>query len=227
MHLHNPWLTYGIGLHRLREAGLLPEIFGHLDQRPFTLDQLHEFCKIFFIGNDGCIDLPHPKQSSWNEFFGTLKVLIDKEKTQWNPVKKKVMPWIDMDVLEAKHGDKRHDDKSEWQRGLHSVNRRNRHSDAPDPPSASRKNEPLSFEHAPPGLQRPCHNHRLSISPSESSIVSLRRFLFMIPLMFPPKNTMVEPHDYFTKWKKFDSEAFAGVSSDEQIGLLLRGMTFL
>ncbi len=104
IHLHNPWLTYGIGLHRLREAGLLPEIFGHLDQRPLNLDQLHEFCKIFLIGDDRCIDLPHPRKSSWNEFFGTLKGLIDKEKTQWNPVKKKIMPLIDLDKLQSMHG---------------------------------------------------------------------------------------------------------------------------
>ena len=101
IHLHNPWLTYGIGLHRLREAGLLPEICGYLDQRPLTLDDLHEFCETFFIGDDGCIDLPHPMEQSWNNFFRTVKVLVEKEKRQWNPVKKKTMPWIDLDRLEA------------------------------------------------------------------------------------------------------------------------------
>jgi hypothetical protein len=234
VHLHNPWLTYGIGLHRLREAGLLPEIFGHLDQRPLTLEQLHEFCKIFFIGDDGCIDLPHPRKNSWNNFFRTLKVLIDKEKSQWNSVKKKVMSWIDLDILEAKHGGQRHVTKNDWQKNLYSDNRRKRlildsdapdHSDAPDPPSDSRENEPL-FEHTPPGLQRPCHSHMLSTSPSYSNITAIKHFLFKIPLMFPPTNKMVEPHEYFTKWKPFDSDAFAGVSSDEQMGLLLRGMTF-
>ncbi|KAL3816436.1 hypothetical protein ACHAXA_000086 [Cyclostephanos tholiformis] len=104
VHLYNPWLTYGIGLHRLREAGLLPKIFDVLDERPLTLDQLHEFCRIFFIGDEGCIDLPHPRKSSWENFFQALKVLMDKEKSQWNPVKKKVMPWIDMEKLQAMHG---------------------------------------------------------------------------------------------------------------------------
>ncbi len=58
IHLYNPWLTYGIGLHRLREAGLLPDIFNYLDERPLTLDELHELCETFFIGDDGCIDSP-------------------------------------------------------------------------------------------------------------------------------------------------------------------------
>jgi hypothetical protein len=155
-------------------------------------------------------------------------VLIDKEETQWNPVKKKFMPWIDLVVLETMHGSKGHRNKNTLQRGLHSFNRTNRPKiDAPDPPPASQKNEPLFFGHAPRVHQRPCHSRRVSASPPESNIIAIRRFLLMIPLMFPPTNTTVEPHEYFTKWTKFDSEAFAGVNSDEQIALLLRGMTFL
>ena len=42
-----------MGLHRLREAGLLHDIFDSLDERPFTLDQLqlHEFFNVLFIGD--------------------------------------------------------------------------------------------------------------------------------------------------------------------------------
>jgi hypothetical protein len=90
----------------IAEAGLLPswEIFGCLDQRSFTLDQLHEFCMIFFVGDDRRIDLPHPRKSSWVSFSDALRVLIAKEKTQWNPVKKKTMPWIDLDRLQMMYG---------------------------------------------------------------------------------------------------------------------------
>lgn len=35
-------------LHRLRETGL-PDIFDAFDDRPFTLDQLYEFCNVFFL----------------------------------------------------------------------------------------------------------------------------------------------------------------------------------
>lgn len=35
VYLHNPWLTYGVGLHRLREAGFAPEIMDDLDERRF------------------------------------------------------------------------------------------------------------------------------------------------------------------------------------------------
>ena len=36
IYLHNPWLTYSIGLHRLRESGFAPDIMDDLDERPFT-----------------------------------------------------------------------------------------------------------------------------------------------------------------------------------------------
>jgi hypothetical protein len=235
IHLHNPWLTYGIGMHRLREAGLLPEIFGYLDQRPLTLDDLHEFCETFFIGDDGCIDLPHPMEQSWNCFFRAVKVLIEKEKRQWNPVKKKMMPWIDLDRLEAIHDagkdgmnqrrPLKHNTKNVWQTDPHSYSRRNRptsNRDVPDPPSDNRKKQtPLGI---PPGLQGPCCSHRLSTSPSSPKSFAIKHFLLTIPLMLPPNNTTVEPHEYFTKWKILDSEAFVGVSEDVQIELLVRAM---
>ena len=238
IHLHNPWLTYGIGLHRLREAGLLPEIFGYLDQRPLTLDDLHEFCETFFIGDDGCIDLPHPVEQSWNCFFRAVKVLIEKEERQWNPVKKKMMPWIDLDRLEAIHDagkdgmnqrrPLKHNTKNVWQTDPHSYSRRNRptsNRDVPDPPSDNQKKQ--TSLGIPPGLQGPCCSHRLSTSPSSPKSFAIKHFLLTIPLMLPPNNTTVEPHEYFTKWKILDSEAFVGVSEDVQIELLVRGMLFL
>ena len=34
VYLHNPWLCYSIGLHRLRESGLAPSLMDSLDERP-------------------------------------------------------------------------------------------------------------------------------------------------------------------------------------------------
>ena len=153
VHLQNPWLTYGIGLHRLREAGLLPTVFGDLDNRPLTLDELHEFCETLFIGDDGCIDLPHPRKSSWNDFFFALKMLVEKAKLQWNPVKKKTMPWIDLDRVKAMHdaGKYGHTRHSAGSHGGHNGHHHQYHradstkSDRPkSPPSDCQKNGPSS-----------------------------------------------------------------------------------
>ena len=34
VHLHNPWLCYSRGLHRLRESGLAPSLMDSLDEKP-------------------------------------------------------------------------------------------------------------------------------------------------------------------------------------------------
>ena len=293
IHLRNPWLTYGIGLHRLREAGLLPEIFGRLDEQPLTLDQLHEFCKTFLVGDNRCIDLPHPR-SSWNGFFETLRFLIDKEKNQWNPVKKKVMPWIDLDKLLSIHGgrkklERRHtmlshsindcqtkeSTKFHFRRSTSSnkllnesqrISSRTHHprhrsmepqgsyefyqhnsresidDDCPRslPPNKP-KMEPGDFhaehQHRHHSKKSIKDNLRSDSHPSNSekyphldrkqkSLADLHNFILEAPLMFPPNNTMVEPHEYFTKWEAFVSEGCIGVSGDELTKLLLRGMWY-
>lgn len=81
VYLHNPWLTYGIGLHRLREAGLAPEVMDDLDESLFSLDDLYEFCNVMFIGDDDLMKLPHPKDN-WNSFMRAVAVLVEKEPKQ-------------------------------------------------------------------------------------------------------------------------------------------------
>ena len=60
----------------------------------------------------------------------------------------------------------------------------------------------------------------------EKSLVDLHNFIVTVPLMFPPTNSMVKPHEYFTKWEAFDSDAYMGVNGDDLTILLLRGMCF-
>lgn len=55
----------------------------------------------------------------------------------------------------------------------------------------------------------------------------LKIFILLTPLKFHPANTVVEPHEHFTKRKTLDPEAFAGASGDEQLELSLRDLYFL
>jgi hypothetical protein len=226
VHLYNPWLTYGIGMHRLREAGLLPDIFNYLDERPLTLDELHEFCETFFIGDDGCIDLPHPRKSSWNNFFFALTMLVEKAKMQWNPVKKKMMPWIDLDRVKAmndsgKLGCRRHSV------GSHGTTDSTKNDRPKSPPSDCQENGPSS-KWLPkqnkwlPKQKRP-EQKRSTSDNQKKEATGLQHFILTVPMMFPPTNDKVEPHEYFNKWKTVDSEAFTGVDGDELTELLLRG----
>lgn len=97
VYLHNPWLTYGIGIHRMREAGLGTELMDELDEKSLSLDEIHEFCTEFFIG-DQDIPLSNPCHD-FPGFVSDLERILLKEKLAWNPCKKKLCPWIDVDKL--------------------------------------------------------------------------------------------------------------------------------
>lgn len=97
IYLHNPWLTYGIGIHRLREAGLGTDIMDNLDEKPFSLEEIRAFCIEFFIGKN-VLSLRNPKVDL-NGFFEDLQMIVEREKLVWNPVKNKLCPWIDVDKL--------------------------------------------------------------------------------------------------------------------------------
>ena len=107
VYLHNPWLTYGMGLHRLREAGLAPEVMDDLDETVLSLDEMFDLCNILFVGDDEFANLPRPIEGdryTWSKFMRSLRVLVEKEPLQWNPIKKKLMPWINLEKLDAMHG---------------------------------------------------------------------------------------------------------------------------
>ena len=194
-----------MGLHRLREAGLLLHEFDALDEHPFTLDQLHEFCIALFIGDKSGIKLPHPRESR-TSFFQTLKMLVDKEEMQWNPVRKKMMPWMDMARLEAIHC--RHSRDNHRSKSVH------------DPPGDKQQTRYERSSSEPPNVSANVHRQSNSTPPCNP----LQHFLLTVPQRFPPTNTTVEMHEYFGKWKTFDDAAFVGFSGDELVELLAKGL---
>jgi len=255
VHLHNPWLTYSKGLHRLREVGLAPCILGDLDQRSLTLDEIHQLCLILFVGEGDSVDLPLPpyqptcshqlERSSWLEcwipFIVALEGLIEKEKLQWNPIKNRMAPWIDLKKLEStlKSQFEESSERFEARRSFtqaHPPRRgpgRNRHTGRdPDGDKFGRNQPTISTihekkSHIDPRLsgltleeaiQRWSHQ-----PPNYKRANSLQRLLITVPRAFPPMNHKVEEHDYFSKWKTFDNEAFSDLCDDDLKPLLQRG----
>ena len=104
VYLHNPWLTYSLGLHRLREAGLAWKGLGELDERTFTLDEIHKLCTELF-GMDRR-DLPRPGDD-WDGFVEALHRLNKRESPQYSAVKKRKTSWIDLRKLESRKKDNR------------------------------------------------------------------------------------------------------------------------
>jgi Mg-chelatase subunit ChlD len=107
VHEHNPWLNYALQLHRLREMGYHHRVFDMMDERPFTHEELREFCTLLLLDeNSSAAELPDPS-ADWRLFSNTVKKLLAKQRGQWNPIQKKVTPWIDikeMNKIFCKHG---------------------------------------------------------------------------------------------------------------------------
>jgi hypothetical protein len=97
--LHNPWLIYGIGIHRLREACLGTDLMDDLDETSLSLDELYDFCLEFFLGKYNDVPLSNPSRD-FDGFLCDLRNILRRAKIVWNPVKNRSTPWIDVDKLD-------------------------------------------------------------------------------------------------------------------------------
>jgi hypothetical protein len=147
-------------------------------------------------------------------------------------VKKKMMPWIDVHMLEimlCRHHD--HDRDHHHKRESHSSDSHyktgsNIHRDSHEKVRSSSGHHGEHHQERQDHQKRPQRptGRRLSMqSPSDQKQYKcdpLQHFLLSIPTQFPPMNDDVEPHDYFDKWQAYDEEAFA-VDGGEDLKILL------
>ena len=241
--MHNPWLTYSNGLHRLRESGLAPDIFEDLDERKFTTDEIYETCTILF-GNS--VPLPHP-QRSWSKFLRVLKEVVGREDRQWNSIHKRFTSWIDVRRLDSMYGAKSKSEPPPSALGDPPSNPQyggsfRRSSVDPlggsvrgsnsqrDPPFDTERHaaDPRSDEPAIPKQPSPTNLRealRAWSHPSANSKKSfpLQTLLVTVPTILPPENLFVEAHEYFKKWKTLDESAFIGMDEEQLMDLLKRG----
>jgi len=98
---HNKWLNYGLPLHRMREMGFHHRLFDMLDERPLIKDELRDFFRLLF--GDGNMDgVPEP-EVDWKGFYQAISRLVQKEGKTWNPVSKKMEPWVDLKRLKKEY----------------------------------------------------------------------------------------------------------------------------
>ena len=101
IYLRNPWVTYGLPLHRFREAGFRVHVLDVLDERALTIQEVRQLCHFLFGTKLG--PFPDPAQN-WNAFFQIISNLQSKEQLQWNPVTRKLTPWINLHDLNRLYG---------------------------------------------------------------------------------------------------------------------------
>jgi len=92
----NPWLNYALPLHRCRELGYHDRLFDLIDERTLTKGELRDFCVLLF-GTDYAA-IPDP-MVDWNGFLAYVQGRLAQEQPQWNPIRRKVKPWISIKKL--------------------------------------------------------------------------------------------------------------------------------
>ncbi|KAL3937538.1 MAG: hypothetical protein SGBAC_007381 [Bacillariaceae sp.] len=92
----NPWLNYAIPMHRCRELGYHDRLFDLIDERSLTKGELRDFCVLLF--GSQYEEIPDPL-SAWKDFISYVEDRLRREKDQWNPMTKKLMPWINVKKL--------------------------------------------------------------------------------------------------------------------------------
>uniref|UniRef100_A0A7S3Q6U1 VWFA domain-containing protein n=1 Tax=Chaetoceros debilis TaxID=122233 RepID=A0A7S3Q6U1_9STRA len=103
VHKENSWLNYTLAMHRMREMGIPNRLFDLLDERRFTKSELRDFCILLF--GAGAFDgVPEP-EVDWYGFMKELEVILKKEQKQWNPIKQKAKPLLDLKEMNRLYGD--------------------------------------------------------------------------------------------------------------------------
>lgn len=97
----NPWLNYALPIHRCRELGYHDRLFDLIDERALTKKELRDFCALLF-GTDYS-DIPDPLVD-WKAFLSYVQDRLIYEQPQWNPLKKKIKPWISLKRLNKIYG---------------------------------------------------------------------------------------------------------------------------
>ena len=98
IHNVNPWITYGLPLHRLREFGVPVKEMDMLDEQKLSFDQLRVVCCSLLGGSIN--DYPHP-ELDWKGFSAVVS--MKNVPKVWSPVKQKLTSWINMKELAAKY----------------------------------------------------------------------------------------------------------------------------
>ncbi|CAB9517623.1 expressed unknown protein [Seminavis robusta] len=92
VYLKNPWLNYGMPLHRFRQFGFNIPVFDEIDERALSFPELRQFCAFFFP-----MQQPWPDPAAqWPSFLRALAMVLAREKMHFNPVTKSLGPWIDL-----------------------------------------------------------------------------------------------------------------------------------
>jgi len=91
----NGWLTYTSLLHRVREAGTLCKLLDNLDEPRFTPRDTRKMVEL--LSNDSTL----MRVGTDKEFIQHVQKLIASEKPVFDPISKKMMPFVNIKKLQV------------------------------------------------------------------------------------------------------------------------------
>jgi hypothetical protein len=93
---HNPWLTYALPLHRLREFGVRLKALDLVDESTLSSEQVQQVCEVLF--NVPHHSLPHP-EAEFDAFMKTILALDKEIPRVWSPATKSLRNWVEPRLL--------------------------------------------------------------------------------------------------------------------------------
>ncbi len=104
MYEANPWLVYGLPLHRMREFGLPSKEFDVLDSNLLTAGQMRSLVAALLGGRPD--EYPDPIQN-FKDFAGAVSHRMQEAPLQKDPMRYlREHPWVNMSALSTKYGPK-------------------------------------------------------------------------------------------------------------------------
>lgn len=99
----NPYLTYGLPLHRLREFGCTSNVIDLIDEGKLSLVQLRQL--VTFIYGEAAANVPHP-ELDWRHFVRSLDAVQrnDPNGMVWDPLKCRIVPWFNLQKMSRIYG---------------------------------------------------------------------------------------------------------------------------
>ena len=223
VYLRNPWLTYGMPLHRYREMGFRTMVLDQIDERALTPHEIRDLCMFLFSAPP--TQYPDPVLD-WHGFLQVVSQVMAREQVQWNPLTKSVAPWFNLTLLHSMYSEgagatrnstagatpQQHQPPQQQGREFPAASQPQNVTPAPPPPPQNVSLAPppavpmVTKIHDPAKLKQYITTTWAKQPPRYDSNKPIRELLATVDSTFP----LVEPHEYFQeKFTPFSKEALS------------------
>ena len=101
VHKGNPWINYGMPIHRMRESGCHIKVFDLLDEGKISVAQIPEVVSVVLGGKPD--DYPHPQVDKVG-FCAAVQTAAQREPLTWDVLGRRMSPYINIKALKSSVG---------------------------------------------------------------------------------------------------------------------------